>query len=169
MSKALICWRDESVRSAVWGECQTVTIQSSDSCQCLAQLEAGHNSTSPRKAQELFITNAMKLYFFFFCFFLCAICVCTHIRCLPQSFSTLFIKAISCWTQSSPVPDSVARLLQRYSPCLSSAGIIGSHYTYPDSFSMDTGIWAPSQVLLNWVISPDPNCILIKVMNLRKK
>lgn len=122
-----------------------------------------------KKSTGIIHHKCYETLLFFFCFFLCAICVCTHIRCLPQSFSTLFIKAISCWTQSSPVPDSVARLLQRYSPCLSSAGIIGSHYTYPDSFSMDTGIWTPSQVLLNWVISPDPNCILIKVMNLRKK
>lgn len=87
-----------------------------------------------KKSTGIIHHKCYETLLFFFCFFLCAICVCTHIRCLPQSFSTLFIKAISCWTQSSPVPDSVARLLQRYSPCLSSAGITGSHYTYPDSF-----------------------------------
>lgn len=125
--------RDESVRSTVLVECQTVTIQSSDSCQCSSTTGGRSQFNFTQKSTGIVHHKCYETLLFFFCFFLCVICVCTHIRCLPQSFSTLFIKAISCWTQSSPVPDSVARLLQRYSPCLSSAGIIGSHYTYPDS------------------------------------
>lgn len=106
----------------------------------LAQLEAGHNSTSPRKAQGLIIINSIKLYSFFLP--VCDMCVVykhvyrseVDIRCLPQLYSTLFIEAISCWTQNSQIPDSVARLLQKCSLCLPSAGIIGSHCTYQLSF-----------------------------------